>query len=243
MTSAYAVIGFMGPQSRALLESLSGEDLSNAAFPFATSREMDIGYAQVRASRITYVGELGWELYIPTEFAVPVYDRILAARPDITHAGFHAMNGLRLEKAYRHWGHDITDEDTPLESGLGFAVAWDKQGGFTGRDALLRQKETGIQKRLVQFALTDPAPLLYHNEPIWRNGKQVGYLTSGMYGHTVGSALGMGYVNNPEGVTADFIKSGSYEIELAGVRHKATASLSSFYDPKSERVKMDRDDA
>ena len=243
MTSAYAVIGLMGPQSRALLESLSGEDLSNAAFPFATSREMDIGYARVRASRITYVGELGWELYIPTEFAVPVYDRILAARPDITHAGFHAMNGLRLEKAYRHWGHDITDEDTPLESGLGFAVAWDKQGGFTGRDALLRQKETGIQKRLVQFALTDPAPLLYHNEPIWRDGKQVGYLTSGMYGHTVGSALGMGYVNNPDGVTADFIKSGSYEIEVAGVRHKATASLSSFYDPKSERVKMDRDDA
>ena len=243
MTSAYAVIGLMGPQSRALLESLSGEDLSNAAFPFATSREMDIGYARVRASRITYVGELGWELYIPTEFAVPVYDRILAARPDITHAGFHAMNGLRLEKAYRHWGHDITDEDTPLESGLGFAVAWDKQGGFTGRDALLRQKETGIQKRLVQFALTDPAPLLYHNEPIWRDGKQVGYLTSGMYGHTVGSALGMGYVNNPEGVTADFIKSGSYEIEVAGVRYKATASLSSFYDPKSERVKMDRDDA
>ena len=243
MTSAYAVIGLMGPQSRPLLESLSGEDLSNAAFPFATSREMDIGYARVRASRITYVGELGWELYIPTEFAVPVYDRILAARPDITHAGFHAMNGLRLEKAYRHWGHDITDEDTPLESGLGFAVAWDKQGGFTGRDALLRQKDTGIQKRLVQFALTDPAPLLYHNEPIWRDGKQVGYLTSGMYGHTVGSALGMGYVNNPDGVTADFIKSGSYEIEVAGVRHKATASLSSFYDPKSERVKMDRDDA
>ena len=243
MTSAYAVIGLMGPQSRPLLESLSGEDLSNAAFPFATSREMDIGYARVRASRITYVGELGWELYIPTEFAVPVYDRILAARPDITHAGFHAMSGLRLEKAYRHWGHDITDEDTPLESGLGFAVAWDKQGGFTGRDALLRQKETGIQKRLVQFALTDPAPLLYHNEPIWRDGKQVGYLTSGMYGHTVGSALGMGYVNNPDGVTADFIKSGSYEIEVAGVRHKATASLSSFYDPKSERVKMDRDDA
>ena len=242
MTSAYAVIGLMGPQSRALLESLSGEDLSNAAFPFATSREMDIGYARVRASRITYVGELGWELYIPTEFAVPVYDRILAARPDITHAGFHAMNGLRLEKAYRHWGHDITDEDTPLESGLGFAVAWDKQGGFTGRDALLRQKETGIQKRLVQFALTDPAPMLYHNEPIWRDGKQVGYLTSGMYGHTVGSALGMGYVNNPDGVTADFIKSGSYEIEVAGVRHKATASLSPFYDPKSERVKMDRDD-
>ena len=242
MTSAYAVIGLMGPQSRALLESLSGEDLSNAAFPFATSREMDIGYARVRASRITYVGELGWELYIPTEFAVPVYDRILATRPDITHAGFHAMNGLRLEKAYRHWGHDITDEDTPLESGLGFAVAWDKQGGFTGRDALLRQKETGIQKRLVQFALTDPAPMLYHNEPIWRDGKQVGYLTSGMYGHTVGSALGMGYVNNPDGVTADFIKSGSYEIEVAGVRHKATASLSPFYDPKSERVKMDRDD-
>ena len=238
MTSAYAVIGLMGPNSRALLESVSGEDLSNEAFAFATSREIEIGYARLRAARITYVGELGWELYIPTEFALPVYNRILAARPDITHAGFHAMNSLRLEKAYRHWGHDITDEDTPLESGLGFAVSWDKPNGFIGRDALLQQKQAGVTKRLVQFALQDPEPLLYHNEPIWRDGRQVGYLTSGMYGHTIGSALGMGYVNDPDGVTADFVKSGSYEIEIAGQRHVATASLSPFYDPKSARVKM-----
>ena len=237
MTSAYSVIGVMGPNSRALLEEVSGESLSNELFPFGASRELEIGYTRVRASRITYVGELGWELYVPTEFAVHVYDRLLSIRPDLVHAGFHAMNSLRLEKGYRHWGHDITDEETPLEAGLGFAVAWDKPGGFIGREALLAQRESGLTKRLVQFALNDPQPLLYHNEPIWRDGKQVGYLTSGMYGHTIGRALGMGYVNHPEGVTPEFVKEGTYEIEVAGVRYAADAALAPFYDPKSERVK------
>ena len=240
MTSAYAVIGVMGPQSRALLSSLTGDDLGNETFPFARSREIDLGYARVRASRITYVGELGWELYIPSEFAAGVYDAIINAGTDygLCHGGYHAINSLRLEKGYRHWGHDITDEDTPLEAGLGFAVAWGKPSGFIGRDALLRQKEQGLTRRLVQFALTDPEPLLYHNEPVWRDGELVGRLTSGMYGHTVGVAIGMGYVSNPGGVDVDFVNAGAYEIDIAGERHTARASLKAFYDPKSERVRI-----
>ena len=239
VSSGYAVLGIMGPRSRDLLRRLTGEDLSNAGFPFATSREVDLGYARVRATRITYVGELGWELYIPTEFAVQVYDTILGAQPDIVHAGYHAMNSLRLEKAYRHWGHDITDEDTPLEAGLGFAVAWDKPGGFIGRDALLRQKEQGVGRRLVQFALDADAPQLFHNEPIWRDGHLAGFLTSGMHGHTLGRPLGMGYVSGDGEVDAEFISSGTYEIEIAGRRYPATASLRPFYDPKSERIRVD----
>jgi 4-methylaminobutanoate oxidase (formaldehyde-forming) len=239
VSSGYAVLGIMGPRSRDLLRSLTGEDLSNAGFPFATSREVDLGYARVRATRITYVGELGWELYIPTEFAVQVYDTILGEQPDIVHAGYHAMNSLRLEKAYRHWGHDITDEDTPLEAGLGFAVAWDKEGGFIGRDALLRQKEQGVDRRLVQFALDADAPQLFHNEPIWRDGRLAGFLTSGMHGHTLGRPLGMGYVSGDARIDAEFISSGTYEIEIAGRRYPATASLRPFYDPKSERIRVD----
>ena len=132
------MIAVMGPNSRALLQKLSGADLSNAAFPFGTSKEIEIGYARVRASRITYVGELGWELYIPTEFAAHVFERLIAAGADfgLTPAGMHTMNNCRTEKAYRHWGHDMSDEETPIEAGLGFAIAWDKKGGFIGREAL-----------------------------------------------------------------------------------------------------------
>ena len=237
MTSAFAVIGLMGPESRALLESVTREDFSNNAFPFGASREVEIGYSKVIASRVTYVGELGWELYVPTEFALAVYDRLIEARPDITHAGFHAMNSLRLEKGYRHWGHDITDEETPLEAGLGFAIAWDKVGGFIGREALLRQRNNGLSKRLVQFSLLDSHAMLYHNEPIWRDSKQVGYLTSGMFGHTLESAVGMGYVNQPTGATPEYVLEGTYEIEVAGVRYPVRASLAPLYDPKSLRVK------
>jgi 4-methylaminobutanoate oxidase (formaldehyde-forming) len=149
----------------------------------------------------------------------------------------HAMNSLRIEKAYRHYGHDITDADTPLEGGLGFAVKLDKPGGFIGRDALKRQKEAGPKKRLVQFLLTDPEAMLYHNEPIWRDGALAGYIRSAMYGHTLGGALGLGYVESPDGVDADYVKSGTYEIEIAGVRYPASASLRPLYDPKSERIK------
>jgi len=244
VTSGTAILGIMGPKARDLLQSLTPDDLSNDAFPFATCRDIELGYGKVRASRITYVGELGWELYIPTEFAAGIYDTIVAAGGDVglKHTGMHAMNSLRMEKAYRHWGHDITDEDTPLESGLGFAVAWDKPAGFIGREALLKQRQRGVRRRLVQFALEDASALLHHNEPIWRNDEIVGYITSGMFGHALGASLGMGYVEHEDEINgvvdADFINSGTYEIEVACKRIPATASLKPFYDPKSERVKI-----
>ncbi|MCH6588673.1 MAG: FAD-dependent oxidoreductase, partial [Proteobacteria bacterium] len=239
VTSGIAVIGIMGPNARALLARLTGADLSNQAFPFGTSQEIEIGFATVRATRITYVGELGWELYVPTEFARGVFDAIVAEGGDfgLKPVGMHAMDSLRIEKAYRHWGHDITGEDTPLEAGLGFAVRFDKNQPFIGRDALLGQRQAGVKKRLVQFALEDPEPLLYHNEPVMRDGEIVGYLTSGNYGHHLGRAIGLGYVGHPDGVDADFVNSGSYEIEVAGERFAARASLRPLYDPKAERVK------
>ena len=238
VTSAYAVLGVMGPKARDLLSRVTSADLANDAFPFAASREIDIGYTTARATRITYVGELGWELYVPVEFAAGVYDELMAQGQDVglTPVGFHAVNSLRMEKGYRHWGHDISDEDTPQEAGLGFAVAHGKNAGFIGRDAVLRQRETGVDKRLVLFALEDPEPLLYHYEPIHRDGEIVGYLTSGMFGHTVGAAIGMGYVGHEAGVTREWIEAGSYDIEIAGKRCPARASLTAFYDPERKRI-------
>lgn len=241
VTSGLAVISVMGPNARELLSRVSPADLSNEAFPFGHSQEIEIGYGLVRASRITYVGELGWELYMPTEFATHVYDALLAASDGLgfRHAGYHTLNSLRMEKGYRHWGHDITDAETPLEAGLGFAVKFDKPGGFQGRDALLRQKEAGVKQRLVQFRLIDPEPLVYHNEPILRDGRICGYATSGMFGHTIGSSLAMGYVEaDGDVVTPDYVKSGAYRLRINGREYEAEASLKPFYDPKSERVKI-----
>ena len=240
VTSAQATLSVMGPHSRALLSSLTSADLSNDAFPFGTSQIVDLGYARVRASRVTYVGELGWELYMPTEFATGVFDVLVdaGAAHGLAHAGYHALNSLRTEKGYRHWGHDISPDDNPIEAGLGFVVAWDKPGGFIGRDALLEARERGVTRRLVQFALHDSERLLYHNEPIWRDGELVGHITSGMYGHTVDRSLGMGYVEHHHGIAdAAYINAGTYEIEVAGERVGADAQLAPFYDPKSLRVK------
>ena len=239
-TNAFAVLGVMGPRSREFLATLTDADLSNEAFPFATSREIDLGHALVRASRITYVGELGWELYIPTDVATHVYDTLVAAGDGfgLRHAGYHALNSLRIEKAYRHWGHDMTDEDSLLEAGLGFTAAWDKPGGFIGREGLLRQREAGLTRRLAVFTLDDPDPLLYHNEPIWRDGDLVGRISSAMYGHTVGRAVGLGYVRRKDGsVTPDWLAEGRYEIEIANERFAAGASFRAPYDPKGERVR------
>jgi 4-methylaminobutanoate oxidase (formaldehyde-forming) len=239
-TSAYAVIGIMGPRSRALLQSLTDDDLSNAAFPFGASREIDLAYARIRATRITYVGELGFELYIPTEFALGVYDAIAAAGAELAlaHAGYHALNSLRVEKAYRHWGHDISEEDTPLEAGLGFAVAFRKERSFIGRAALLRQREAGLKRRLITLTLEDPGRMLYHNEPIWRDGCLVGRTTSAMFGHTIGRPIAFGYVEDEGRVIApDFLSSGSYEIEVAGDRIPAKCSMGALYDPRSERIR------
>ena len=240
VSAGYAVVGLMGPHSRGLLASLSGADLSNEAFPFATSQIIDLGYARVRASRITYVGELGWELYMPSDCVQSVYDEIVSAGAPfgLVHAGYHAMNSLRMEKGYRHWGHDVGEEDSPLEAGLAFAVKWDKPGGFIGREALVAQRAHGVRRRLVNFRLEGEGPLLYHNEPIWRDGRIVGRLTSGMFGHTVGRPLGMGYVHNEEAaVTPEWIVAGRYELEVAAERVPAVASLQPFYDPRSVRVR------
>ena len=239
VTSGMGVISVMGPRSRELLQSLTPNDLSHSAFPFATSREIELGYGIVRASRITFVGELGWELYVPPEFMLGVYDEIVSAGDPfgLVHAGYHALNSLRMEKGYRHWSHDITDEDTPLEAGLGFAVKFDKVGGFIGRDALLAQKKQGISKRLLQFKLQVPEPLLYHNEPIWQDGALVGHISSGAYGHSLGGCIGLGYVQVEPGQSAAEILAGTYAIEVAGERIAADASLRPMYDPDNERIR------
>ncbi|HJP36847.1 MAG TPA: FAD-dependent oxidoreductase [Gammaproteobacteria bacterium] len=239
VTSSLAVISVMGPRSRELLEGLTPNDMSDAEFPFATSREIELAYARVRATRITYVGELGFELYIPSEFALGVYERLVdgGRAYGLTHAGYHALNSLRIEKAYRHWGHDICDEDSPLEAGLMSFVRPDKPGGFIGRDALMRQLRQERRRALLQFLLADPEPMLYHNEPIWRDGAIVGYVSSGMYGHTLGGAVGLGYVGAADGVSDEFLLSGTYEIEIAGERVPAQASLAPLYDPEALRVR------
>ncbi len=244
ITSGLPMIAIMGPKSRALLEKLSGADLSNAAFPFGTSQEIEIGYARLRASRITYVGELGWELYIPAEFAAHVFETLIAAGSEfgLTPAGMHTMNNCRTEKAYRHWGHDISDEETPIEAGLGFAVAWDKPDGFIGKEALEKQRTRAKQpKRLVCLALEDNsvnAPMIYHEEPIYRNGVIVGSSTSGAWGHRVNLSLGLGYVKSEAGVGKDWIDSGTWEVELAWKRYPAKVQLQCFYDPKGARIKV-----
>ncbi len=240
MTSAYAVVTVMGPKSRATLEKLTEADISHEAFPFATSQEIDVHYAMVRASRITYVGELGWELYIQTEYAPSVYEAILEAGEEfgIKPYGYHTMNSLRMEKCYRHWGHDITDEDTALEAGLGFASDFNKEGGFIGKDALLAQKERGLlKKRFIAFKFEDSEPLCYHEEPIIANGNVVGHVTSGMFGHTVGATIAMGYVHHDAGIDKNWLESTEFEIEVECERYKVTPTLSSFYDPKMEKIK------
>ena len=239
VTSAFAILGVMGPESRRLLERASGADLSNAAFPFGTSREIGVGCATVRATRITYVGELGWELYVPTEMAVSAYDALLAAADGIRfrHAGFHALNSLRTEKGYRHWGDDIATHDSPMEAGLAAFVAFDKGVPFIGRDALLRLRDRGVTRRLVLFRLADPEPLMYGDEPIWCDGSLVGAVTSAAYGTTLGASVGMGYVEHGTAPVREFVATGRFEVEIAGERVPAVASLRPFYDPDGIRVR------
>ena len=239
VTGTMALLSVMGPDARRLLQPLTDADLSNEAFPFGTSREIDLGLGFVRATRITYVGELGWELLIPAELAVHIYDTLTEAGRELglRHAGYHALNSLRIEKAYRSWGHDISGGDTPLEAGLGFAVAWDKPGGFVGREALLNQREQGVTRRLVQFVLQDPDVFAYHDEPIHRDGELVGRVVSAMYGHTLGGCVALGWVTLPAGTERAAYERGAYEIEIATERVPARASLRPLYDPKSERPK------
>ena len=240
VTSGLPMLGLMGPHSRALLADLSGEDLSNEAFPFGTSKEIEIGYAIVRASRISYVGELGWELYIPAEFALHVFERVMTAGKahGLKLAGFHALNACRTEKGYRHWGHDIGIEDTPLEAGLAFTCDWEKPGGFKGRTALLAQKGQGpLRKRLLQFKLNDPNEMLLHEEPIFANGQPAGVICSGMFGHRVEASLGMGYVKFSEPVTPELIAATHFQIGVADRLVPAQAQLGAWYDPQNKRMK------
>lgn len=239
VTAGEGVLAVMGPNSRALLEKVSPNDFTNATNPFGTAQEIEIGMGLARAHRVTYVGELGWEIYVSSDMAGHVFEILHQAGQDIglKLCGMHMMDSCRIEKGFRHFGHDITCEDHVVDAGLGFAVKVDKGGDFIGREAVIARKESGPKNRMVQFRLTDPEPLLFHNEPIIRDGKYVGYLSSGNYGHTLGGAIGMGYVPCGGETAADVLGS-SYEIDVCGVKVKAEASLKPMYDPKSERVKV-----
>jgi 4-methylaminobutanoate oxidase (formaldehyde-forming) len=240
LTSAYALINIQGPKSRQLLSKVTSTDMSNPAFPHLTIQQIDIGYALVNALRITYLGELGWELYVPSEFSLHVYDYLIQAGDEVglKHAGLQALETLRMEKAYRDYGHDIDNLDTPREVGLGFTVDADKPVDFIGKAAFLEQKEAGaLNKRLVQFLLENPQPLLHGGEPIYRNGVRVGDIRTAAYGHTLGGAVGLGPISNAGGVTKEYLEGGSFEIEIVGVRYRARASLRPMYDPKNENIK------
>jgi 4-methylaminobutanoate oxidase (formaldehyde-forming) len=225
-TEDEAVLGVMGPRSRALLQSLTDTDLSSAAFPFATSQLMDIAGATVRATRLSFVGELGWELYIPHDHANAVH----SALTGVTHAGHYCLDACRMEKGYRHWGHDMGPDNTPLEAGLGFAVAWDKPDGFLGREALLARRDAGLERRLVLFSVDDGAhPLLLHDEPIYRDGELFGRTTSGAYGFRTGLSLCLGMVTLPT--------EGRYEVAVAGERFAISPLRRPPYDPDGARVR------
>ena len=235
VTAGEAVICVMGPKSRELLQLVSPNDFSNASHPFGTAREIEIGMGISRAHRVTYVGELGWEIYVSSDQAAHVFEALMETNIDLKLCGLHTLDSCRIEKAYRHFGHDITDEDHVLEAGLGFAVRCEK-GDFIGRAAVLSRAEQGMRRKLLQFRLNDPAPTLFHNEAIVRDGVIVDQITSGNYGHALGGAIGLGYVSCLDQSDADLLGS-RYEIEIAGKRFEATASIAPMYDPKSTRIR------
>jgi len=237
VTAGEAVLAVMGPNARKLLQKVSPADFSNETNPFGTAQEIELGMGLARVHRVTYVGELGWEIYVSSDMAGHAFETLHEAGQDMGMqlCGMHMMDSARIEKGFRHFGHDITCEDHVLEAGLGFAVKTDKSD-FIGRDAVLRKKDEGLAMRLLQFKLTDPEPLLYHNEPVLRDGTIVGYLSSGAYGHHLGGAMGLGYVPCKGESAADVLGS-TYEIDVAGTRVRADASLKPMYDPASERAK------
>lgn len=236
VTAAEAVLCVMGPRARDLLAAVSPNDFSNVGHPFGTAREIEIGMGIARAHRVTYVGELGWELYVSSDQAAHVFEALDGAGKGLTLCGLHTLDSCRIEKAFRHFGHDITDEDHVLEAGLGFAVKTGK-GGFIGREAVLRKRAEGLNRRLVQFRLTDAEPMLFHNEALVRDGRIVSIITSANYGHALGGAVGLGYVPC-KGESAEDVLGSTYEIEIAGRRYAAVASLVPMYDPTAERVRM-----
>jgi 4-methylaminobutanoate oxidase (formaldehyde-forming) len=241
VTSALAQLNVQGPRSRDVLQSITSVDLSNEAFPFRAARYIDIGFARALCVRITYLGELGYELYVPAEQAMHVYEQVVAAGEahGLRHTGLKALASLRMEKGYRDYGHDIDNTDTVLEAGLGFAVALDKPGGFIGRDAVLAQREAGpLTRRLVQVRLLDPEPLMHHAEVVHRDGVAVGYVRAASYGHTLGGAVGLAMLDADGPLTADWLSSGDWQVDVAGVRVPATTSLRPMYDPGNARIRM-----
>ncbi|MEC7360871.1 MAG: aminomethyltransferase family protein, partial [Pseudomonadota bacterium] len=245
VTVSEAVMAVMGPQSRDFLQPLIPQSLSNDDFPFGTVQEIEIGHGIARAHRVTYVGELGWELYVSTDMANHVFDTLMRRAGDhpLRMCGLHALDSCRIEKAFRHFGHDISNEDHVLEAGLGFAVkegkAGTRFGGMIGADAVKAKRNDGLSQRLMQFRLNDPEPLLYHNEAILRDGEIVGYLTSGNYGHHLGGAIGLGYVKCREvGESAEEQIKSTYSIDVAGQIVPAEVSLKPMYDPKAAQVRL-----
>ncbi|MBX3189592.1 MAG: FAD-dependent oxidoreductase, partial [Labilithrix sp.] len=240
-TSAFAQINVQGPRSRELLQSITASDMSNGAFAFRDAKHIDIGYARVLCLRITYLGELGYELYVPTEQAVHVYDRIVAAgsKLGLVHAGLRALGSLRMEKGYRDYGHDIDNTDSVLEAGLGFAVDLQKPGGFIGKEAVAAKKAEGpLRRRIVQILIKDPEPMMFHAEVVRRDGKAVGYVRAASYGHTLGGAVGLAMVEAGEPVTQKWLDEGKWEVDVAGTLYPAVASMKPLYDPGNLRIKM-----
>ncbi len=240
VTPGVTQINIHGPKARDLMQKVSDADLSNEAFPFMTGQNIDVGFFNVFALRVTYVGELGWELQVPSLHAVQVYDLLMEAGQEfgIRNAGMQTLSSLRLEKAYRDFGIDVDNTDNPVEAGLGFAVKLDKPGGFIGRDALADIKAGGVPKnRMLQFLLQDPEPLMYGNELIYLNGQEVGHIQVGAYGHTLGGAVGIGFAEWDEPLKAEIVNSGDWEIGVAGKRVKAIASLKPLFDPAMEKIR------
>ena len=244
VTAMFAMLAVMGPRSRELLQRVSTADFSNAAFPFGASREIDVGYATVRATRLTYVGELGWELYVPVEFAVGVYEVIMRAGADlgVVNAGYYAIESLRLEKGYRAWGRELTPDINPYEAGLAFAVRFDKAADFRGKPALQLLRAGGgagtAARRIVSLVVDAPHTNLWGGELVLRNNASVGFVTSAAFGHTVGKPVALALISNPTGAAnGEWIDAGRFEIDLAGERYPATASIKSPYDPASYRTK------
>jgi glycine cleavage system aminomethyltransferase T len=235
-TEAWATLGLMGPRVRDVLRRATAADLGNAAFPYGSAREIAVAGVSVRALRVSYAGELGWELYAPAAGAAAVWDA-LTREGDVTPAGYYALDSLRIEKGYRAWGRELTPDDTPLQAGLGFTIGWDKPGGFIGRDALLAQRAHGVGRRLLLFALDDPEAVAWGDETIWRDGRVAGTLTSAAHGHTLGRPVAMGYVACTAGAPAESLLSGRYEIDIAGTRVAAAPALRPWHDPAGARLR------
>jgi 4-methylaminobutanoate oxidase (formaldehyde-forming) len=241
VTSAYAVFGLMGPRSRDLLAALSGSDLSDEAFPFRASRQIGLGYFTVRATRITYVGELGWELYVPCEFAVGVFDLLTRAGAEfgLVNAGYYAIESMRLEKGYRAYGRELTPDYGPVEAGLGFACKLRTDISFLGREAVEKTRAEGPRRRLVSFAAADPETMMWGGELVLRDGVAVGQVTSAAWGAALGATAGLAYVWDPTGdaVTPEFVRAGSYQVDVGGDIRPVTVSLRPPFDPAGERVR------